>query len=99
MKTIIFDCDGPLVDSEVLSNEVRRSCLETRSVMSVDEAAFRGSKCIGSPRTKLRHEVRKPHEVDASIPAEVIVLNDLLKLRGLLAKSGCPALGGRQQSD
>lgn len=47
MKAIIFDCDGTLVDSEVLSNEVLVEAIaEYGLVLSVDEAlaAFRGGK-------------------------------------------------------
>ncbi len=47
MKAIIFDCDGTLVDSEMLSNEVLVEAVAEHGLnLSVDEAtlAFRGGK-------------------------------------------------------
>ena len=47
MKTVIFDCDGTLVDSEVLANEVLvEAVAEHGLVLSVDDAvrSFRGGK-------------------------------------------------------
>jgi HAD superfamily hydrolase (TIGR01509 family) len=47
MKTVIFDCDGTLVDSEVLAHEVLvEAVAEHGLVLSVDEAlrSFRGGK-------------------------------------------------------
>ena len=47
VKTVIFDCDGTLVDSEVLANEVLvEAVAEHGLVLSVDDAvrSFRGGK-------------------------------------------------------
>jgi HAD superfamily hydrolase (TIGR01509 family) len=59
IKAIIFDCDGTLVDSETLSNEVLVEAIAKHGLlMSVDEAiaAFRGTKmadCIAHLETRL----------------------------------------------
>lgn len=59
MKMIIFDCDGTLVDSEVLSNEVLvEAVAEHGLLLSVDEAvtSFRGGKmadCVAQLETRL----------------------------------------------
>lgn len=63
MKTIIFDCDGTLIDSEVLSNEVLvEAVAEHGLVLSVDEAilAFRGGKmadCVAHLETRLGRQL------------------------------------------
>jgi HAD superfamily hydrolase (TIGR01509 family) len=63
MKTIIFDCDGTLVDSEVLSNEVLvEAVAEHGLVLSVDEAilAFRGGKmadCVAHLEARLGRQL------------------------------------------
>ena len=59
MKTVIFDCDGTLVDSEVLTNEVLvEAAAEHGLVVSVDDAvrAFRGGKmadCVAQLEARL----------------------------------------------
>ena len=59
MKTVIFDCDGTLVDSEVLANEVLvEAVAEHGLVLSVDDAvrSFRGGKmadCVALLETRL----------------------------------------------
>lgn len=59
MKAIIFDCDGTLVDSEVLANEVLvEAVAEYGLVLSLDEAlsAFRGGKmadCVAHLESRL----------------------------------------------
>ena len=59
MKAVIFDCDGTLVDSEVLSNEVLvEAVAEHGLVLSVDDAvrAFRGGKmadCVAQLEARL----------------------------------------------
>lgn len=59
MKGVIFDCDGTLVDSEELSNEVLVEVVaEYGLVLSVDEAisAFRGGKmadCVAHLEARL----------------------------------------------
>jgi HAD superfamily hydrolase (TIGR01509 family) len=68
MKTIIFDCDGTLVDSEVLSNEVLvEAVAEHGLVLSLDEAisAFRGGKmadCVAHLEARLGRQL-PPHFV------------------------------------
>lgn len=59
MKAVIFDCDGTLVDSEVLSNEVLVAAIaEHGLILSVAEAlvAFRGGKmadCVADLEVRL----------------------------------------------
>lgn len=59
MKTVIFDCDGTLVDSEVLSNEVLvEAVAEQGLVLSVEDAvsSFRGGKmadCVAQLEARL----------------------------------------------
>jgi HAD superfamily hydrolase (TIGR01509 family) len=59
MRAILFDCDGTLVDSEGLSNEVLvQAVAEHGLVLSVDEAiaAFRGGKmadCVAHLESRL----------------------------------------------
>jgi HAD superfamily hydrolase (TIGR01509 family) len=59
MKAIIFDCDGTLVDSEALSNEVLvESVAKHGLILSADEAieTFRGGKmaeCVAALETRL----------------------------------------------
>jgi len=51
MKTLIFDCDATLVDSEVLSSEVLVEAVAQHGlVLSVDDAvrSFRGGKMADS---------------------------------------------------
>jgi HAD superfamily hydrolase (TIGR01509 family) len=59
MKAVIFDCDGTLVDSEILSNEVLVEAVAEHGILlSVDDAvrSFRGCKladCVSQLEARL----------------------------------------------
>lgn len=73
MKTVIFDCDGTLVDSEVLAHEVLvEAVAEHGLVLSVEEAlrSFRGGKmadCVAQLEARLGE--RLPDEFVPSLRA------------------------------
>jgi HAD superfamily hydrolase (TIGR01509 family) len=106
MKTIIFDCDGTLVDSEVLSNEVLvEAVAEYGLTVSIDEAvaAFRGGKmadCVAQLEARLGRPL--PAEFVPSLRARTAdafrsrlrAVDGALELIRSLSQSFCVASSG-----
>jgi beta-phosphoglucomutase-like phosphatase (HAD superfamily) len=94
MNTIIFDCDGTLVDSEILSNEVLvEAVAEYGLSLSVDEAVASFRDCVvvedslPGIRAGLAAGMRvfafQPHGVDPRIPRDVTVVKELRELHSV----------------
>jgi HAD superfamily hydrolase (TIGR01509 family) len=106
MKAVIFDCDGTLVDSEVLSNEVLvEAVAEHGMLLSVDDAvrSFRGCKmadCV----SQLEARLGRPLPVDfvtslrtrtaAAFRTRLRAIDGALELVQSLRQSVCVASSG-----
>lgn len=69
MKLVIWDCDGVLVDSEIIVNEVFVKLLSTYGItLSIDEClkAFTGknTRTIYSELSKMRGSIFSDHEIE-----------------------------------